>query len=187
MLLSCIAYAVIPIYTLLFVKGTNWFTSNLSVIGSRPTRRTAFFLLGVIMGIYYYEVLKKLLVYLPRHIWENRLLASALLLLLLAVTTPYLPDSVPVQAFLHVVFAFLSSVFLALCLFLVLWRLSALSPSARYFLRPYRISMVGITVISAVLLAVAGIISTALEIFFIIATTILVQKLYVLSSCIFSR
>ena len=50
MLLSCIAYAVIPIYTLLFIRGTNWFTSNLSVIGSLPTRRAAFFLLGVIIG-----------------------------------------------------------------------------------------------------------------------------------------
>lgn len=186
MLLSCIAYAVIPIYTLLFVRGTNWFTSNLSVIGSFPSRRTAFFCLGAIIGLYYYEVLKKLLIYLPRHLWENRLLSAALLLLLLAVATPYLPDSVPVQAFLHVAFAFVSSVLLALCLFLILWRLSALSPSARQFLRPYRISMVGITVISAVLLVIAGIISSALEIFFIIATTILVQKLYVLSSCIFS-
>ena len=187
MLLSWIAYGVIPIYTLLFVRGTNWFTSNLSVIGSRPTRRTAFFFLGAIIGIYYYDVLKKLLIYLPRHIWENRLLSAALFLLLLAVTIPYLPDSVPLQAFLHVAFAFLASILLALCLFVVLWRLSALSPSARHFLRPYRISMVGITIISAVLLAMAGIISSALEIFFIIATTILVQKLYVLSSCIFSR
>jgi len=187
MLLSCVAYAVIPIYTLLFVKGTDWFTSNLSVIGSLPTRRTAFFFLGAILGLYYYEVLKKLFIYLPRHIWENRLLSTAFFLLLLAVTTPYLPDSVPLQAFLHVASAFLSSILLSLCLFLILWRLSALSPSARYFLRPYRISMVGIMIISAALLIMAGIISSALEIFFIIATTILVQKLYVLSSCIFSR
>ena len=77
MLLSCIAYAVIPVYTLLFVSGTNWFTSNLSVIGSLPTRRTAFFLLGVIIGLYYYEALKKLLVYLPHPILEHRLLVTA--------------------------------------------------------------------------------------------------------------
>lgn len=185
MLLSCIAYVVIPLYTLLFVYGTNWFTSNLSVIGSWPTRRMAFFLLGILIGFYYYEVLKRLLIYLPRHIWENRLLSTAFLLLLLAVTIPYLPDVFPLQAILHVASAFLSSVFLALCLYLILWRLSALSPSARYVLRPYRISMVGITAISILLLIIAGIISTALELFFIIATTILVQKLYKLSSCIF--
>ena len=184
MLLSCIAYAVIPVYTLLFVSGTNWFTSNLSVIGSLPTRRAAFFLLGVIIGLYYYEALKKLLVYLPHPILEHRLLVTALLL---AVTTPYLPESVPLQAFLHVVFAFVSSVLLALCLYLILWRLSALSPDARQFLRPFRLSMVAITLVSGLLLILAGIISSALEVFFIIATTILVQRLYVLPSCIFSR
>ena len=187
MLLSCIAYAVIPIYTLLFIRGTNWFTSNLSVIGSRPTRRAAFFLLGVIIGLYYYEALKKLLIYLPRHIWEHRLLLTALFLLLLAVTTPYLPETVPLQSFLHVVFAFVSSVLLAVCLYLILWRLSALSPAARRFLRPSRVSMVAITVVSGLLLLMAGIISSALEVFFIIATTVLVQRLYTLSSCIFSR
>lgn len=185
MFLSCIAYGVIPIYTLLFVKGTNWFTSNLSVIGSRPARRAAFFLLGVIIGLYYYEVLRKLLIYLPRHIWEHRLLLTALFLLLLAVATPYLPESVPLQAFLHVVFAFVSSILLALCLYLILWRLSALSPAARQFLRPYRIFMVAITIVSGILLMISGIISSALEVFFIIATTILVQRLYMLSSCIF--
>lgn len=187
MLLSCIAYIVIPIYTLLFVKGTNWFTSNLSVIGSWPTRRAAFFMLGILIGLYHYQVVKKLLVYLPRHIWESRLLSAAFLLLLLAVTIPYLPDAFPFQAFLHVAFAFISSIFLALCLYMVLWRLSALSHRAGRLLRPYRISMVCITIISFGLLIAAGIISTALELFFIIATTILVQKLYVHSSCIFPR
>ena len=47
--------------------------------------------------------------------------------------------------------------------------------------------MVAITLVSGLLLILAGIISSALEVFFIIATTILVQRLYVLSSCIFSR
>lgn len=187
MLLSCIAYVVIPVYTLLFVNGTNWFTSNLSVIGSWPSRRTAFFFLGAIIGFYYYIVLKKLLIYLPRHAWESGILHTALFLLFLAVTIPYLPDSVPLQAFFHVIFAFAASLLLGFCLYLILWRLSALSETAHRFLRPYRASMVMITFISALLLVMAGIISSALEIFFIIATTILIQKLYKLSSCIFAN
>ena len=48
-------------------------------------------------------------------------------------------------------------------------------------------AMVAITLVSGLLLIMAGIISSALEVFFIIATTILVQRLYTLSSCIFSR
>lgn len=187
MLLSCLAYAVIPVYTLLFVKGTNWLTSNLSVIGSWPTRRTAFFFLGLLIGLYYYMVLKRLLRYLPRRGLETCILRLGLVLLLLAVVTPYLPDSVPFQAFLHVIFAFSASILLVLCLYLILWRLSALSSGAGRLLRPYRVSMVIITIVSACLLVMAGIISSALEIFFIIATTILVQRLYVRSSCIFSR
>ena len=118
MLLSCIAYAVIPVYTLLFVSGTNWFTSNLSVIGSLPTRRAAFFLLGVIIGLYYYEALKKLLVYLPHPILEHRLLVTALLLLLLAVTTPYLPESVPLlESLFSRHFGSFDSKILEFCLF----------------------------------------------------------------------
>lgn len=178
MLLSLTAYALIPLYTLMFVSGTNWFTSNLSVIGSWPDRRMAFFFLGIIIGLYYLVVLRRLLSCLPRHNWETGILYAAFLLLLFAITTPYLPDSVPLQAFLHVVFAFSASVLLALCLYLILWRLSALSQASRRFLRPYRFSMTVITAVSAILLVIAGIISSALEIFFIIATTILVQKLY---------
>jgi len=187
MLLSCIAYIVIPIYTLLFVYGTDWFSSNLSVIGSWPGRRTAFFFLGVVIGLYYYTVLKKLLCHLPRRTWETCILHTALVLLLFAVAIPYLPDSVPFQAFLHVSSAFTASLLLGLCLYLVIWRLSSLSETVWHSLRPYRISMAAITVISIFLLLISGIISSALEIFFITATTVLVQKLYTLSSCIFSN
>lgn len=179
MLLSVVAYAVIPIYTLMFVSGTNWFTSNLSVIGSWPGRRMSFFVLGIIIGVYYLVVLKRLLSCLPRHPLESLLLYTAFSLLVLAVTTPYLPESVPFQAFLHVVFAFGSSVLLALCLCLILWRLSGLSLAARRTLRPYRQGLTAILAVSALLLMIAGIVSSALEIFFVIATTVLVQRLYV--------
>ena len=177
-MLSFIAYAVIPVYTLMFVSGTNWFTSNLSVIGSWPGRRTAFFFLGILIGLYYLVVLKRLLSRIPRHSLETGILNTAFLLLLLAVLTPYLPDSVPLQAFLHVAFAFTASVLLAVCLCLILWRLSALSFSLRRALRPYRQAMAVILGVSMVLLFMVGIVSSSLEIFFIIATTILVQRLY---------
>ena len=61
MLLSLTAYAVIPLYTIMFVSGTNWFTSNLSVIGSFPDRRAAFLFLGITIGLYYLIVLRRLL------------------------------------------------------------------------------------------------------------------------------
>lgn len=186
MLLNLTAYVIIPIYTLLFVKNTNWLTSNLSVIGSGPSRKTSFFILGVIIGLYYHTIVERLLRYLPYRKLEHFLAHLALLLLLLAVSTPYLPDTFPFEAFLHVIFAFAASVIFLLCLYLIVWKLSGLSKENRFLFRPYRIRLIFITLVSALLLLIAGIISTALELFFVIATTLTVQKLHHHCTCIFT-
>ncbi len=186
MILKLTAYVIIPIYTLLFVSGTDWFTTNLSVIGSGPSRQTAFFVLGVIIGVYYHTILERLLKFLPHRRLEHYLLHLALLLLLLAVATPYLPGTFPFEAFLHVIFAFAASLLLLLCLYLTIWRLSYMSEAARLMLRPYRRLLIYITIISALLLLIAGIISTALELFFVISTTLMVQRLYRQCTCNFT-
>ncbi len=178
MLSAFIAYGVIPLYTIIFAGGSDWFTSNLSVIGSLPGRRAGFFFLGVLIGLYYLLVLRKLISCIPRHAAETCLLYTAFALLVFAVSTPYLPDSVPLQAFLHVVSAFSASVLLTLCLCLILLRLSSLSQAASSLLRPYRRSMAVIITVCAFLLVLAGIISSALEIYFILTTTILIQRMY---------
>ncbi len=178
MLLTLTAYVVIPIYTLLFISGTDWFSTNLSVIGNWPARQTAFFFLGLIIGLYYHQVLSRLLTLLPRHRWESFLLHLAFTLLLCGVTTPYLPEEVPLQSFLHVIFAFLAAVLLTLCLYLTLWQLSLLSGRNRRRLKPYRISLMAITAVSILLLFTVGIVSSALEVIFILSTTFLTQKLY---------
>ena len=92
MVLKITAYVIIPVYTLLFVSGTNWMTLNLSVIGNRPERQAAFLGLGLILGFYYHWVLERLLTLLPGKRWEHRILHAALFLLILAVATPYLPE-----------------------------------------------------------------------------------------------
>ncbi len=178
MLLTLTAYVIIPIYTLLFVSGTDWFSTNLSVIGSWPDRRFAFAGLGLILGLYFYIILKRLMAYLPRHKREDLYMNLSFLLLILAVATPYLPRQTPLQSFLHIIFAFLSSVLLLLCLYRVIWMLSAASGDSRKFLKPYRITLLLITFISGLLLLMAGIISSALEVFFILSSAFLVQRLY---------
>ena len=185
MILDLTAYVIIPIYTLVFVNGTNWLTSNLSVIGSFPTRQSAFFVLGIIIGFYYHTVLRRLLAPLPNRRLEYRLLHIALVLIILAVSIPYLPDSVPLQSFLHLVFAFVASLMLLLCLYLTIWKLSRLSDQLQLILRPYRILLIFITLFSVLLLCIAGIISTALEVFFVITTTVMVQRLYRQFTCNF--
>ncbi len=185
MILSLTAYFIIPIYTILFVSGTNWLTSNLSVIGNWPDRQIAFFLLGLIIGLYYHCILGRLLSNLARHKAESILLHTALLLLVAAVSTPYLPSEVPFQSFLHVAFAFVSSILVLICLYLTFWKLSALSQKVRTRMKRYRLWLVFITLISGILLFIAGIVSSALEIFFIISTTVLLQRLYEQFPCFF--
>lgn len=181
MVLKITAYVIIPVYTLLFVSGTNWMTLNLSVIGNRPERQAAFLGLGLILGFYYHWVLERLLTLLPGKRWEHRILHAALFLLILAVATPYLPEEVPFQAFLHTAFAFTAAVLLLFCLFLTVWRLSGYSGKAGLMLRPFRMGLIAITGISGLLLMEAGIVSTALEVFFILSTTVMVQRLWELS------
>lgn len=175
MLLTITAYCIIPIYTIMFAWGTDWFTLNFSVLGSLATRKNAFLLWGILVGVYFYYVLRKIIRGLPRNKKETAVSIAALVLLILAVTTPYLPDLSPVQAFLHVMFAFTASVLLLACIYMVVWKLYCMNQE---IYRSYLICLTVITVISALLLFLAGIVSTALEIFFTLSSTFLLQKLY---------
>ena len=54
MLLWFITYILIPINTILFVQGSNWFITNFSVIGNRIGREEEFVLWGLMVGIYFF-------------------------------------------------------------------------------------------------------------------------------------
>ena len=98
----------------LFVQGSNWFTTNFSVLGSGLAKQNAFAFWGLLVGIYFFiilEIISKYLVLSPK---ETFFIPLALLLLTCAITTPYLPGQFPFKSFLHVIFAFLSAVCLSL-------------------------------------------------------------------------
>ena len=57
MILSALSYLIIPIYTLLFVRGTDWFTSNFSVIGSLEQQKKAFAAWGILISCTLYRML----------------------------------------------------------------------------------------------------------------------------------
>lgn len=175
MILNITAYFIIPVYTFLFAWGTDLFTLNFSVLGSLASRKNAFLLWGIIVGSYFYYVLKKIIHRLPRNRKESIISNTALLLLAFAVTTPYLPENRPFRAFLHVIFAFSASVLLLGCLYLIVWKLYCMN---RGVYRPYLTCLNVITVISAMLLLLAGIVSSALEIFFTVSCTLLLIRLY---------
>lgn len=173
------AYVVIPVFTILFASGSNWFTSNFSVIGSQIGRQEEFILWGLAVGIYFFWFLLRISSSFTaqsglkiRGIWLTPL---ALLLLSFAVTTPYLPQQFPFQSFLHVIFAFCAAVCLVLSLLFMVWSLYRQN-AKRY--RPFLFGLAGIVFVSLFLLWLCGIVSSALEIFFTISSAVLVQRLY---------
>lgn len=174
MLLNLLSYIIIPVYTILFVRGSNWFTCNFSVIGNVIQRRDAFVLWGLIVGIYFFWVLRSIVRHMEEKPKAALLIPFCLWLLFSAVTTPYLPEELPFKSFLHIIFAFLAAVFLIICLYMIVWKLYRLSPSVYW---PYLFALTGITLGSAFLLFLVGIVSSALEIFFTLSAVVLVRRL----------
>lgn len=169
------AYFIIPLYTILFASGKDWFDTNFSVIGNMAGRQEMFVLWGLIIGIYFFWCLRRIILLIPGDVHGAWLTPLSLLLLTFALTTPYLPERLPLKAFLHVIFAFLAAVCLMLCLIVIVWKLYQ-TDKRKY--RRYLIGLAGIALCSAALLIAAGIVSSALEIFFTISATILTYRLY---------
>ena len=172
--LNLSAYWLIPGFTIYFVQGSNWFTTNFSVLGSGLAKQNAFAFWGLLVGIYFFiilEIISKYLVLSPK---ETFFIPLALLLLTCAITTPYLPGQFPFKSFLHVIFAFLSAVCLAFFLILVVWKLHRARPGQFW---PYSLWLALIIFFGLILLIAAGIVSSALEIFFTLSATLFCRRL----------
>jgi hypothetical protein len=174
-LITITAYFIIPIYTILFTRKIHWFPLNFSILGDLSSRKNLFLLWGVIVGTYFYCVLKRIIDGLPRNRKETVTSAAALLLLALAAVMPYLPGSPPVYEALHIMLSFLASLSLLACLYMIFWKLYCMN---RAVYRPYLHGLLAVTGLSALLFFLAGIVSTVLEIFFTISCTILIERLY---------
>ncbi len=175
MFLGFTAYILIPLYTVWFVQGSNWFTTNFSVIGNLIGRQEEFVLWGLMVGIYFFWCLRRIVRRMPEKPRCAWLIQMSLVLLTFAITTPYLPEELPFKAFLHIVFAFMAAVCLMICLYLIVWKLYQREKGAY---RLYLAGLTGITLFSAFLLLLAGIVSSALEIFFTFSTVVMVYRLY---------
>lgn len=176
-LLDLFACFLIPLYTLLFTHDTRWFTTNFSVIAAARDQRHGFFLWGMLVEVYLLCVLLPVMAALPRPLWPRLCLLGGFLLLLSAVVLPYTPDELPKIADLHVICAFTASCLLVLSLFLLLLQ-KARQDRQRYW---DCMKWLGVTVLlSLVLFAMVGIISSALEIFFVLSTTLLARRLWYL-------
>lgn len=171
---KAVAYGIIPLYTILFTRGYNWFTTNLSVIANFFDKKKAFFLWGMLVGGYYYMIHRKVKTLSNPGPVCSKLIPSALILLFCSITTPYLPDEMPFKAFLHIVFAFISTVLLFLYLLCVIIKQYKADPE--HYLS-FLIALIAVILISIILLVSVGIISSALEIFITMTTVILSDRL----------
>ena len=101
-------------------------------------------------------------------LWE------ALALLFFAITTPYLPEELPLKSVLHIIFAFLSALLVLLFLLLVIWSQYQIYP---HVYRRYLYGWLAIVCGSVLLLAAAGIISSALEIYVTLTSAAMAERL----------
>lgn len=172
--LDLAAYLFLPGMSLLFVRGSNWLTTNLSVLGNDSERQNAFVFWGLFVGIYFFILLEKIAGHLPSPPKGTVFVPLSLLLLTCALTTPYLPEQLPFRSFLHVLFAFLSAVCLALFVALLVFSLYRRQPD-QFFLYPVGLSSI---LSGCILLFLAAkIISSALEIFFVLSLSLLCRTL----------
>lgn len=174
MLLDLVACFLIPCYSLLFAGSEGWFVTNFSVLGSSLDTWPVFALWSLLLALYFNHCLCRLIPVMGGDIrlfgWKN----LSLLLLFMAVTTPYLPHLFPFRAAFHVIFALLSALLLLAILLALIWNIWRRDPQLAL---PYLLSIGGIALGCLVLLLVAGIISTALELFLVITNTLFVRKM----------
>lgn len=177
--LNLISCFLIPGYTLLFAGSVQWFSSNFSVLAvTGADYYRGFVCWGLLTGSYFLVMLNRLAGILPHpavRLWVRLLTGLAMLALLCAITIPYLPSHSPRYAALHVLLAALSCVLLMLDLLIILLSLYQADP-LRWKIPLGRWLL--ITVISALLFCIPVMVSTALEVFFVISVTLLVRDMW---------
>ena len=134
-------------------------------------------------SLYFYLALNRLISALYRLSPGNgrekdlrQLCKKAALFLEIGFLLPYAPKDLPLFSFFHVFYSFAASLLLLFCLYRIVWEAKLyISP---WFCR-YAAALNLITLISALLYLLSGIISSAMEIFYIISCSILIRKLEV--------
>lgn len=169
-MLDLLSYVIVPLYTLLFSGEHNLLTSNFSVIGNMLGQKEGFLLWGFLLALCLVIILSRTSENLDLPAPKRHLVLAALAALFLSITTPYLPEEFPFKSFMHVLLAALSAFFLILYLLFASIALYRLHPPAG----ATALTVLGTILIGSLLLLIhAGIISSALEIFFSISAIFL--------------
>ena len=170
---------LLPGYTLLFAGSVKWFSTNFSVLAvTGADHYRGFLVWGLLAGAYFSAVLLSLAATLVKP-WQRR---GAYLLLLLAVLClgtglplPYLPAHYPQVSRLHILLVFSACVWLMGAL---VWLLLSFRREEGGGYRRLLGAWWAIVAGCGGLFALAGIISTALEVFFTLSAAQLTRGLY---------
>lgn len=164
-LFSCF---LIPGYTLWFAGSVAWFRTNFSVIAvTGVDNYRGFIYWGILLGGYFLVMLTRLALHL--------ITLGACLCLAYALAIPYLPAYFPKYATLHVMLAALASVLLMLALLLCLL---VLRQTDREKYQRLLWAWILIALVCGILFFIPRMVSSALEVFFAIASTLLTRKLW---------
>ena len=181
-LLDLYACFLIPAYTLLFAGSVEWFGTNFSVRAVLGENYYwGFVVWGLLAGSYFFVMLTRL-TFLLRGVWTRLgllvLILAACLSLAYAIAIPYLPQQIPRWADLHVLLASGACVLVMAVLLVLILRLGR---ERNKPVGPLLAAWLVIVLVSGVLFALAGMVSSALEIFFAISAALLIRALWLRS------
>ena len=181
-LLNLFTCFLLPAYTLLFAGSITWFGTNFSVLAvTGEDHYRGFFLWGLLAGAIFLVLLVRIIHSLPGKWGKLPLYCTTWLAvssLGYTLVIPYLPDNFPGYAALHVALAMAACVWLMVtALIILLWRCKLEWSRWRGCLLGWVLIVAG----SALLFLAAGMVSSALEIFFTISSALLLRKMLLLS------
>lgn len=178
LLLDLYGWYLLPAYTLLFAGHRGWFDTNFSVLAvSGITYYRSFLLWGAVTAVYFGGILVRLTALLaPSYrLRVLGLMGGALLSLSVGIPLPYLPEQFPKLARIHLMLCFATCVWLMAALLAVIVALYRRERN-RYasMLSRWWYIIVG----SGILFGLAGMISSAMEVYFVLSAALLCRRLY---------
>ncbi len=177
--LDFFACFLIPAYTLLFAGTVQWFGTNFSVLAvTGPKHYRGFLLWGLMAGSFFLVMLYRLsgtCAQRRQQTWVRGVTVVACGSLISAIMVPYLPAYFPRYAKLHIVLAFAACVLLMVAILsLLLWWEKEGGGYYKRQMTMWKLIVAG----SGLIFWIGGMVTTALEVFFTITTTLLVRKLW---------
>lgn len=187
-----IANWMIPLATVLFPLGTDWFFSNFSLVGSGD-RRMEFILWGCFVGLYFSWAARRVLNTAeqakatgaditaqaevmsadPHLKATRRLLWVSGILFVIALATPYRPQKQPLISQVHVGSAAMTGVCFMVCVTVLSYYVKKGGGRGNYL--PVTLTVMACC---AVTFCILGIVSSALEVYFVVGCAAVLYQMH---------